>query len=59
MLIRPPTNFPAHGALWARILNHLVGSFWLDSVLLIEGSILIDLGNDFVNVNGVAEIIVS
>ena len=39
-LIRPPTNFAVHGAPWARILNHVVGSFWLDSVLLTEGSIL-------------------
>jgi hypothetical protein len=42
--IRPPTNFAAHGAPWARILNHFVGSFWLDSVLLTEGGVLIDLG---------------
>ena len=58
-LIRPPTNFAAHGAPWARILNHVVGSFWLDSVLLTEGSILIDLGSNFVKVNSIAEIIVS
>ena len=57
--IRPPTNFATHGAPWARILNHVVGSFWLGSVLLTEGTILIDLGSNFVNANCVAEIILS
>jgi hypothetical protein len=53
-----PTNFAAHGAPWARILNHVVGFVWLGSVLT-EGSILIDLESNFINVNSVAEIIVS
>jgi len=56
-LIRP-TNFAAHGAPCARILDHFLGSIWLGSVLT-EGSILINLESNFVNVNSVAEITVS